>query len=116
MTKFCEGQDVEVCMPPRDTLTTRWWRKARIIGVAGFQGERLSPNDRHESRDRYHVQFPEPNGKYDVDGERAVFDAEHIRAYSIYERWLSDNDRNDSPESRADWDGMIKANEEYMNS
>jgi hypothetical protein len=73
MTQFHEGQDVEVWKEVRTRGTdlhqnyVRRWCKAKIVYAL-------------KETPRYLVQFPEPNGKYDVDGTRAVFDAEHIRA------------------------------------
>ena len=33
---------------------------------------------------------------------------------TIYEQWLWDNARADSPQTRKDWDRMITRNEDYL--
>jgi hypothetical protein len=101
MTQFNEGQEVVVQTQPTASEKARWfdgavWRKARI----SYRLQELYGNGAHE------VQFP--------DGTRAVFDAEHIRAVGIYERWLSDNNFNDCAESQAAWNAMVEANEQFV--
>lgn len=76
MTQFHEGQEVEVARDVGGMFPYKNWRKAKLIRMAPDGGAIFNPV--------YEVQFPEPNGKYDVDGTRAVFDAEHIRAIEDY--------------------------------
>jgi len=63
MTKFHEGQDVEVLKLIDGDNLCRLWRKAKIVTSMRHKDD--------PENDRYEVKFP--------DGTRASFDAEHIR-------------------------------------
>ena len=72
--QYHEGQEVKVRLCEADPIRHGFhvrWRKAKIV--------RLHAPSHAYPNGSYSVQFPEPNGKYDVDGIRAVFDAAHIR-------------------------------------
>lgn len=100
--KFHDGQEVEVAeIFVAGQARMLNWRKAKIVA-----SDILDTSKAGYRYTGFLIQFP--------DGTRAVFDAEHIRPTSIYQRWLSDNAREDNENSRKDWNAMIKTNEEYM--
>ena len=68
MTKFHEGQEVEVAEIRGDPRPFRVWRKAKIAR-AWLDNNKI---DTRGVPNRWYVRFQ--------DGSRAVFDAEHIRA------------------------------------